>query len=106
MSFVNDSAYKLAQEAAFRRWYDQVATLRGLSPNPNDPLHFYDYRAAFAAGARPDAYGHMPSQYKTIGHPRLILDGVDTRNGLKASPALIRQNQAIYDLTVRKYGRE
>lgn len=72
------------QEAAFQAWYATRAADQGLDPNPDDPRHFYDYRAAFRAGAEPDMTGHWPSQFKLEGHPRLILDGIDTRTGQPA----------------------
>jgi len=68
-------------EAAFRTWYLRYATALGLNPNPDDPRHFYDWRAAYAAGAKPDETGHWPSKFKLEGHPRLILNGIDTRTG-------------------------
>lgn len=80
-------------EAAFQQWYAARAQALGLNPNPDDPQHFYDYRAAFRAGAEPDASGHWPSQFKLEGHPRLILDGVDTRTGEKVNrvdPRVVR----------------
>lgn len=68
-------------EKAFQRWYAGIAKKTGLNPDPDDPRHFYDYRAAFQAGAKPDSTGHWPSQFKRVGHPNLIVDGQDTRTG-------------------------
>ncbi len=73
-------------EGRFRAWYQQRARRLDLDPDPDAPEHFYDYRAAFAAGAEPDVSGHWPSQFKREGHPRLIIDGVDTRTGQPARP--------------------
>lgn len=73
-------------EGRFQSWYHGMAKKHGLSPNPDDPEHFYDYRAAFSAGAAPDASGHWPSKFKREGHPRLVIDGVDTRTGDPAAP--------------------
>lgn len=72
--------YTAAQgrEARFQKWYKDRASKLGLNPNPDDPQHFYNYRAAFAAGAEPDSTGHWPSKYKTSGHPRRFINGVDT----------------------------
>jgi hypothetical protein len=71
-------------EAAFRDWYSRWSKITGISPNPDDPEHYYDYRAAFNAGVSPqidpeDGRYHWPSEFKREGHPRLIIDGVDTR---------------------------
>lgn len=68
-------------EAAFQQWYSGMATKQGLDPNPDNPMHQYDYRAAYAAGAAPDATGHWPSEYKMEGHPNLIVNGVNTKTG-------------------------
>ena len=68
-------------EQQFQSWYAGHAKTRGLNPNPDDPEHYYDYRAAFKAGAGPGPDGHWPSQFKTEGHPRTIVDGVNTITG-------------------------
>lgn len=78
----------------FNRWYAKHAKAQGLSPNPDAPEHFYDYRAAYRAGATPDESGHWPSEFKREGHPRLVIDGVDTRNGLPAGFVLDAEPQA------------
>src|SRR5258705_11391750 len=68
-------------EPAFQKWYAERASKLHINPNPDDPRHFYDYRAAYRAGAEPDSTGHWPSKFKLPGHPRLIINGVDTRTG-------------------------
>lgn len=68
-------------EAAFRAWYTRWAQRLNLSTDPDDPRHFYDYRAAFRAGATPDSQGHWPSRFKLEGHPNLVIGGVNTRTG-------------------------
>ena len=76
-------------EDEFRKWYAERAKKWGLSPDPDDPKHFYDYRAAFENGAEPDPKdGHWPSEYKLEGHPNLIVDGKDTRTGEPVSNPL------------------
>lgn len=72
-------------EPAFKEWYADRSSKLGINPNPDDPQHFYDYRAAFRSGAEPDSSGHWPSQFKQPGHPREILDGVNTRTGEKVN---------------------
>ena len=84
---VRNTAYQdggVVDEQAFQQWYSNYAGQQGLDPNPDDPRHFYDYRGAFASGAQPDASGHMPSQFKTEGHPRMVIDGVNTKTGQSA----------------------
>jgi hypothetical protein len=73
-------------EQAFQDWYAGHAQKLGLNPNPDDPEHHYNYRAAFQAGVGPNDQGHWPSIYKTEGHPRMFLNGVDTRTGKPGSP--------------------
>lgn len=90
----------------FTKWYARIAAHNHLDPNPLDPRHFYDYRAAYAAGADINAEGHLPSEFKKLGHPRLILNGIDTRTGKPATLALIRRNQAVYDSTMAQFKNE
>lgn len=71
----------LRTEAAFRQWYAAHATRLGLSPDPDAPSQQYDYRAAYRAGAEPNAAGHWPSTFKRGGHPRVEVGGFDTRTG-------------------------
>jgi hypothetical protein len=68
-------------EAEFRAWYKPIAKQMGLDTNPDNPLHYYDYRAAYKAGATPDETGHWPSEFKKEGHPRMIVDGINTKTG-------------------------
>ena len=68
-------------EAAFQEWYASQARKLGLNPNPDDPRHFYDYREAFKAGAKPDSTGHWPSKFKLEGHPRMVVGGINTKTG-------------------------
>ena len=79
------------EERRFQNWYAEQSAKLGLDPNPDDPRHFYDYRAAFKAGAQPDETGHFPSEFKLEGHPRLILEGIDTRTGEKVEPSFISE---------------
>lgn len=61
------------QESQFMQWYADHAASTGLAPSPDDPLHKYDYRAAYLAGASPepneDGSYHWPSQFKSMDHP-------------------------------------
>lgn len=67
-------AESAAMESNFRRDYAAYAKKVGVSPDPDDPLHFYDYRAAWRAGElTPDASGHLSSAYKREGHPRMYV---------------------------------
>jgi hypothetical protein len=67
-------------DSAFRQWYAGMSKRHGLDPNPEG--QFYDYRAAFKAGAEPDSVGgHWPSQFKQAGHPNEVVGGFNTRTG-------------------------
>ena len=72
-------------EGLFHQWYAPRAQKWGLDPDPDNPAHFYDYRAAFRAGAEPDEGGHWPSEFKRAGHPRTIVEGIDTRTGQRVT---------------------
>lgn len=80
------------EEPKFRSWYAERAKRLKLNPDPDDPQHFYDYRAAYKAGAEPDETGHWPSEFKREGHPNLFVGGADTRTGKKVpSPSEFMQ---------------
>jgi hypothetical protein len=90
--------YAPVDEAAFRDWYDAMAALYGLSPDPDAADQFYDYRAAFAAGARPDAMRHWPSTFKRPGHPNEIVAGFNTRTGERVPGTRQGTVQELIDL--------
>ena len=74
-------------EAEFKKWYKKYAELTGNAVNPDDPLHYYDYRGYWrdSGGAMPskrDDY-HLPSNYKLKGHPDKYVEGKDTKNSTK-----------------------
>jgi hypothetical protein len=69
------------QEARFQKWYGEHAARLGINPNPDDPKHKYDYRAAFQNNSGPGADGHWDSRYKDDDHPRRFVDGMDTKTG-------------------------
>lgn len=68
-------------EPDFQDWYAGISRDHHLAPNPDDPLHFYNYRDAYKYGAEPNAKGHWPSKYKAKGHPNRFVDGIDTITG-------------------------
>ena len=73
-------------EANFKAWYSSWADRTGINPNPDDPKHYYDYRAAYRAGAypQPNESGeyHWPYEFKADNHPNRYVDGIDTKTGL------------------------
>jgi len=63
------------EDVEFLDWYSGVAERSNLSPDPDDPKHYYDYRAAYEAGAKLDERKHLPSEFKHDLHPnRYIID--------------------------------
>lgn len=70
-------------EQRFRTWYGDMARRYDLNPDPDSPDQFYDYRAAFKAGAKPDTSGHWPSDYKKAGHPTLVVGGFHVQTGAR-----------------------
>lgn len=70
--FPNNNIYGAVapEEYRFKSWYTDWAGKLGLDPNPDNPKHQYDYRAAYKAGATPDAAGHWPSEFKLPEHPK------------------------------------
>jgi len=66
-------------------WFSEFKQQYGEEPNLNDPS--YDYRRAWAAGARPDVRDptdkqyHWPSEFKGASHPNRFVQGVDTITG-------------------------
>lgn len=85
------------EETAFRKDFARVSQELGLNTNPDDPLHFFDYRGLFREKGTLEAgpNKHFPSKFKFLGHPNLIVDGKDTRTGNIATQELINQNEQI-----------
>ena len=88
-----DLANSAVDEAAFRQWYQIMAQQYGLNPDADDPDQFYDYRAAFHAGAEPDESLHWPSQFKREGHPSMIVGGFHVQTGQRV-PGTPRAGEA------------
>lgn len=72
----------------FDAFYQNWSQKSGISPDPDDPQHKYDYRAAYAAGARPKPGEHWPSEFKAQDHPNRFVDGVDTITGEPAAQSV------------------
>lgn len=84
------SALSPLDEADFQNWYRGAIRGTPINPNPDDPRHFYDYRSAYLSGVNgPNQTGHWPSTFKLEGHPRMVLDGMNTKTGKQYSPSLV-----------------
>ena len=64
-------------EDEFLSWYSNIAEKSNLSPDPNDPRHYYNYRDAYEAGASLDERKHLPSEFKHDLHPNRFIIGKD-----------------------------
>ena len=66
-------------------WFGEYTGYYLEEPNLNTP--HYDYRGAWAAGARPDVRDptdnllHWPSTHKGAQHPNRYIGGIDTITG-------------------------
>jgi hypothetical protein len=74
------------EEQDFQDWFSGIAGMYGYAPDPDDPRHLYDYRAAFRAGVREPEIGadglpHWPSAFKSEDHPNRVVGGFDTVTG-------------------------
>lgn len=75
-----------ATDRAFQVWYEKQAKKIGINPDPDHPRQRYDYRRAYRAGVKgPGKGGHWPSAFKKKGHPRLVVDGINTKTGQKVN---------------------
>ena len=97
-----------SSEADFQTWYAaQVKFLSDhgqvLNPNPDDPKHKYDYRAAFTNNSTPgidpsDGLYHWSSEFKDGDHPNRYVNGVDTITGKPMTEAPFEGNKDYYVL--------
>lgn len=87
----------------FAGWYDSMAQANNLDRNPNDPRHYYDYRAYFDA-ERPqmgdfgtlnakDGRNHFPDTYKVPGHPSMGTAKISASGGWQPGFSFARQAQ-------------
>jgi hypothetical protein len=83
----------MQDDAAFRRWYADMARRHGLNADPDADGQLYDYRAAFKAGAKPDESGHWPSDFKKPGHPAMVVGGFHVQTGERV-PGTPRASEA------------
>lgn len=61
-------------EEEFMDKYRSWAKRNKISQDPDEKEHFYDYRAAFKADPKVfETDGHLPSEFKLEGHPRMVL---------------------------------
>jgi hypothetical protein len=70
------------EEKEFRKEYDKYADATGNASNPYDVEHYYNYSKLYdeTGGIMPHlSEGHLPSEYKELGHPNLYIEGRNTK---------------------------
>ena len=82
------------EDVEFSHWYSNIAEKSNLSPDPDDPRHYYDYRAAHEAGAGLDERKHLPSEFKHDLHPNRFIDQgdgtfLDSKNNTYVSKSIV-----------------
>jgi len=87
---VKPKGWTQPEEKQFQTWYKDWAIKAGIDINPDNPLHKYDYRAAYRAGVKPeinpeDGRYHWPSEFKAPDHPNRFVNGIDTITGTPVS---------------------
>ena len=91
------------EDVEFSHWYSDIAEKSNLSPDPDDPRHYYDYRAAFEAGAKLDESKHLPSEFKHDLHPnRFILD----EKTLKIHDSKYDKEAKLEDMIMQSFQRK
>ena len=65
------------EDVEFLDWYSGVAERSGISPDPDDPKHYYDYRSAYESGVSLNEKKKLPSEFKHDLHPDRYIIGKD-----------------------------
>jgi len=68
----------------FKDWWSKVLDIHDYGDDPDDPLHYYNYRAAFEAGhpIPTEKGGHWSSEFKHDLHPNRFVRGDDQSVGI------------------------
>jgi hypothetical protein len=77
------------EEREFRKEYDKYADATGNATNPYDVEHYYNYSKLYdeTGGIMPHlSEGHLPSEYKELGHPNLYIEGRNTKTFAGGGP--------------------
>ena len=74
------------QSDDFNKCYAAVAEANNLSPNPDDPEHYYDYRGYFKEhnNAAEEIKGHFDDKYKLPGHETFSIESKYYKPGMMA----------------------
>ena len=90
------------EDVEFSHWYSDIAEKSNLSPDPDDPRHYYDYRAAHEAGAGLDERKHLPSEFKHDLHPNRFIIGKD----LEIYDSKYERQARLEDMIVQSFQRK
>ena len=91
-----------ADDSEFLDWYSSIAEKSKLSPDPDDPRHYYDYRAAHEAGAGLDGRKHLPSEFKHDLHPNRFIIGKD----LEIYDSKYERKASLEDMIIQSFQRK
>ena len=102
LDFLSKPLEPTREDPEFMEWYSDIARKSDLNPNPDDPKHYYDYRAAHKAGASLDEGKHLPSQFKHDLHPNRYIVGKD----LEIYDSKYGQKAALEDMVMQAFQRK
>tara|TARA_R100001594_G_scaffold11660_2_gene26116 strand:+ start:959 stop:1300 length:342 start_codon:yes stop_codon:yes gene_type:complete len=86
----------------FLEWYADIAKRSGVSSDPSDPRHYYDYKAAYEAGVDLDDAKHMPSEFKHDLHPDRYIIGKD----LEIYDSKYNKKAKLEDMIIQSFQRK
>ena len=90
------------EDVEFSHWYSNIAEKSNLSPDPDDPRHYYDYRSAYEAGAGLDERKHLPSEFKHDLHPNRFIVGKD----LEIYDSKYEKKASLEDMIIQAFQRK
>ena len=90
------------EDVEFSHWYSNIAEKSNLSSDPDDPRHYYDYRAAHEAGAELDEKKHLPSEFKHDLHPNRFIIGKD----LEIYDSKYERKASLEDMIIQSFQRK
>ena len=89
-------------DPGFSAWYAEVSNRSGVNPDPDDPRHYYDYRAAYEEGAELDEDRHLPSRFKHDLHPNRYIIGKD----LEIYDSKYEKSAKLEDIIMQSFQRK
>ena len=96
------------KDDGFSSWYSNIAeqvsdSTFTLNPDPDAPKHYYDYRAAYEAGAELDERKHLPSEFKHDLHPdRYVID----KKTLEIRDSKYERKASLEDMIIQSFQRK